>query len=111
GVDPESILLASAKEGKGVPEILEAIVARVPPPEGDPEAPLRALIFDSYYDQYLGAVPSVRVVDGVLRAGMTIAFGSHDETYEVTEVGVQQLKRVPRPQLGPGEVGYVVAAI
>jgi len=66
GVDPESIILASAKEGIGVPEILEAVVARVPAPEGDREAPLRALIFDSYYDQYLGPVPSVRVVVGVL---------------------------------------------
>jgi len=111
GVDPESIILASAKEGIGVPEILEAVVARVPPPEGDREAPLRALIFDSYYDQYLGAVPSVRVVDGVLKAGTRIAFGAHGEEYEVTEVGVQQIRRVPRPELGPGEVGYVVAAI
>ncbi|MEX0856442.1 MAG: translation elongation factor 4 [Gemmatimonadota bacterium] len=111
GVDPETVLLASAKEGKGIPEILEAVVALVPPPTGDAEAPLRALIFDSYYDQYLGAVPSIRVVDGILKAGMSIGFGAHDETYEVTEVGVQQLKRVPRPQLGPGDVGYVVAAI
>jgi len=111
GVDPESIILASAKEGIGVPEILEAVVARVPAPEGDREAPLRALIFDSYYDQYLGAVPSVRVVDGVLKAGTRIAFGAHGEEYEVTEVGVQQIRRVPRSELGPGEVGYVVAAI
>jgi GTP-binding protein LepA len=111
GVEPESILLTSAKEGTGVEEILEAVVERVPPPQGDSEAPLRALIFDSYYDQYLGAVPSIRVVDGRVRAGMKIAFGSHDESYEVTEVGIQQLKRVPRPELGPGEVGYLVAAI
>ncbi|MEX1257236.1 MAG: translation elongation factor 4 [Gemmatimonadota bacterium] len=111
GVDPESVLLASAKEGKGIEAILEAVVERVPPPRGDPDAPLRALIFDSYYDQYLGAVPAIRVVDGTLRIGMTIAFGSHSETYQVTEVGVQQLKRVPRPELGPGDVGYVVAAI
>jgi GTP-binding protein LepA len=111
GVGPESVLLASAKEGKGIEAILEAIVERVPPPRGDPDAPLRALIFDSYYDQYLGAVPAIRVVDGTLRIGMTIAFGSHSETYQVTEVGVQQLKRVPCPELGPGDVGYVVAAI
>jgi GTP-binding protein LepA len=111
GVKPETVLLASAKEGIGIEPILEAVVARIPPPEGDANAPLRALIFDSYYDQYLGAVPSVRVVDGRLEPGMQIAFGSHPETYEVTEVGVQKLKRVPRPQLGPGEVGYVVAAI
>ena len=64
GVDPSSVLLASAKEGTGAAEVLEAVIERVPPPTGDAEAPLRALIFDSYYDQYLGAVPSVRVVDG-----------------------------------------------
>ncbi|TVP43384.1 MAG: elongation factor 4 [Gemmatimonadales bacterium] len=111
GVDPDSILLASAKEGKGVPEILEAIVRHVPPPEGDPEAPLRALIFDSYYDKYLGAVPSIRVVDGRLRAGMKVGFGAHDEIYEVTEVGFQRIARVPQKELGPGEVGYMVAAV
>lgn len=111
GVEPVTILAASAKEGVGIEAILEAVVERVPAPEGDPEAPLRALIFDSYYDQYLGAVPSIRVVDGVLKPGMSVGFGSHTETYEITEVGVQQLKRVPRPSLGPGDVGYLVAAI
>lgn len=111
GVDPETILLASAKEGVGIPEILEAVVERVPPPVGDREAPTRALIFDSYYDKYLGAVPSVRVVDGSLRAGMRITFGNADVRYEVTEVGCMRLGRVPQKELGPGEVGYVVAAI
>jgi GTP-binding protein LepA len=111
GVDPDSIIAASAKEGLGIAEILEAVVARVPPPIGDDKAPLRALIFDSYYDKYLGAVPSIRVVDGRIKAGMRIAFGAHSETYEVTEVGFQRLKRVPQKDLGPGEVGYVVAAI
>ena len=111
GVDPETVLLASAKEGKGVPEILEAVVRHVPPPTGNPDGPLRALIFDSYYDKYLGAVPSIRVVDGRLRAGMTVGFGAHDETYEVTEVGFQRIQRVPQKELGPGEVGYMVAAV
>jgi GTP-binding protein LepA len=111
GVDPDSIILASAKEGIGVTEILEAVVEHVPPPEGDPDAPLRALIFDSYYDKYLGAVPSIRVVDGKLRPGMEIAFGSHDETYEVTEVGFQRIQRVRQAELGPGKVGYLVAAV
>ena len=111
GVDPYTILAASAKKGVGIEAILEAVVQRVPPPQGDPAAPLRALIFDSYYDQYLGAVPTVRVVDGVLEPGMVVAFGSHQETYEVTEVGIQQLKRVAKPRLGTGEVGYLVAAI
>jgi len=111
GVDPESILLASAKEGTGVPGILEAVVERVPPPKGDRDAPLRALIFDSYYDKYLGAVPSVRVVDGVVKPGMRITFGNADVKYEVTEVGCMQLGRIRRDELGPGEVGYLVAAI
>jgi GTP-binding protein LepA len=111
GVDPESILLASAKEGIGVKEILEAVIERVPPPEGDADAPFRALIFDSYYDKYLGAVPSVRVVDGTIEPGMRIGFGAVKAEYEVTEVGYSQLKKVKRPKLQPGEVGYVVAAI
>ncbi len=111
GVDPESVLLASAKEGIGVEQILEAVVQRVPPPIGDTEAPLRALIFDSYYDKYLGAVPSVRVFDGVLRPGMRITFGAADVRYEVTEVGCMRLGRIKQDELGPGEVGYVVAAI
>ncbi|MEX2526335.1 MAG: translation elongation factor 4 [Gemmatimonadota bacterium] len=111
GVDPDTILLASAKEGVGVPEILEAVMERVPTPEGDPDAPLRALIFDSYYDKYLGAVPSVRVVDGVVRPGMTITFGSRDDRYEVTEVGQMRLRRIPKKELRPGQVGYLVAAI
>ena len=111
GVEPESVLLASAKEGKGIDELLRAIVARVPPPKGDPDAPLRALIFDSYYDQYLGAVPSIRVVDGVLKAGMTIGFGNVKARYEVDEVGSLRLGRVPQPALGPGQVGFVVAGI
>jgi len=111
GVDPGTILLASAKEGIGVPEILEAVVARVPPPVGDPSAPLRALIFDSYYDKYLGAVPSVRVIDGVVKPGTRITFGNVNAIYEVTDVGCMRLGRISQKTLGPGEVGYVVAAI
>lgn len=111
GVDPDTVLLASAKEGVGVDEVLEAVVERVPPPTGDPDAPLRALIFDSYYDKYLGAVPSIRVVDGSVKPGMNITFGNVDTEYEVTEVGCMRLGRVQREELTPGEVGYVVAAI
>ncbi len=111
GVDPETVLLASAKEGVGVDEILEAIVERMPPPEGRLEAPLRALIFDSYYDKYLGAVPSIRVVDGRVAPGMNITFGNVETVYEVTEVGYMRLGRVPQEELGPGEVGYLIAAI
>jgi GTP-binding protein LepA len=110
GAKPEEILRISAKEGAGVPELLETVVRRIPPPRGAHDAPLRALIFDSYYDRYRGAIPSVRVVDGALRPGMRIAFGSHkDDVYDVDEVGYLQLGHKPTEQLEAGEVGYVVA--
>ena len=111
GIDPAAVIEASAKEGKGIEAVLEAIIDRIPPPSGSATAPLRALIFDSHYDRYLGAVPSIRVVDGTLRAGMSITFGTVQARYEVTEVGHMQLGRIPARSLGPGEVGYLVAAI
>jgi len=111
GVEPELILLVSAKEGIGIEALLEAIIQRVPAPEGDPQAPLRALIFDSYYDRYRGAIPSVRVVDGALQPGMRIAFGASTEEYDVSEVGYNQLRQVRSDALTPGEVGYVVANV
>ncbi|HEV8263755.1 MAG TPA: translation elongation factor 4 [Gemmatimonadales bacterium] len=112
GAKPAEILRISAKEGTGVPALLEAVVRRVPAPRGTRDAPLRALIFDSFYDRYRGAVPSIRVVDGVLHPGMKIAFGSHKEDgYEVDEVGYLQLGRKPTEQLEAGEVGYFVANV
>ena len=112
GADPEDILLVSAKEGLGISELLEAIVKRVPAPRGDPSAPLRALIFDSYYDRYRGAIPSVRVVDGTIAKGMQILFAAGSgQPYEVAEVGYNQLRQVETDALGPGEVGYVVANV
>ncbi len=112
GASPEEILLVSAKEGVGVPELLERIVAKVPAPKGDPEAPLRALIFDSYYDRYRGAIPSVRVVDGTIRPGQKVFFASGSrDPYEVAQVGYNQLRQVPAESLGPGEVGFVVANV
>jgi len=112
GAKPEEILRISAKEGAGVPELLEAIVTRIPPPKGDPQAPLRALIFDSYYDRYRGAIPSIRVVDGVLRPGMRIVFGAHtSDVYDVAEVGYLQLGHKPSVELEAGEVGYFVANV
>ena len=111
GVEPEAVLLVSAKEGLGIDEVLQAVVKSVPAPQGDLKAPLRALIFDSYYDKYLGAVPSIRVVDGEVRAGMSIGFGAVDARYEVTEVGYLRLAKVPQDALGPGEVGYLSAAV
>jgi GTP-binding protein LepA len=111
GVDPDTILSVSAKEGTGIDELLEAVVERVPPPQGNADAPLRALIFDSYYDRYQGGVPMVRVVDGTIRPGMRITFGANDAVYPVDEVGFQRLGRFKVPELGPGEVGYLLAGI
>src|SRR5947209_665421 len=112
GAKPDEILRISAKEGTNVPELLDAVVRRVPPPRGGHDAPLRALIFDSYYDRYRGAIPSIRVVDGVIRPGVKIAFGAHkDDVYEVDEVGYLQLGHKPGEQLEAGEVGYVVANV
>jgi len=112
GAKPEEILRISAKEGLNVPDLLEAVVRRIPAPRGNRDAPVRALIFDSHYDRYRGAIPSIRVVDGVLRAGMKIAFGAHTEdVYDVDEVGYLQLGHKPAEQLEAGEVGYVVANV
>ncbi len=111
GVEPEDVLLASAKMGTGVAEILEAIVHRVPPPYGDPDAPLRALIFDSMYDKYRGAVPFLRVVDGSIKKGMIVGFGASEAEYEVDEAGFMCLGFQPVGELQAGEVGYLTAQI
>ncbi len=111
GIDPDEILLVSAKEGIGISQLLEAVVNRVPAPVGNADGPLRALIYDSYYDRYRGAIPSVRVVDGIIRPGTNITFGASDSAYEVAEVGYNQLRQVKTDELGPGEVGYVVANV
>ncbi|MFI5309682.1 MAG: translation elongation factor 4 [Gemmatimonadales bacterium] len=111
GCPPDDILLVSAKEGVGITELIERVIARVPPPSGDPRAPLRALVYDSYYDKYRGAIPSIRVVDGTIRKGTKITFGANDAVYEVSEVGYNQLRQVPAPELTAGEVGYVVASV
>ena len=109
GCAPEDVLQVSAKAGIGIGELLEEVVKRVPPPKGDETGPLRALIYDSYYDRYRGAIPSVRVVDGYIRPKMKITFGASDAVYEVDEVGYNQLRQVKADELGPGEVGYIVA--
>ena len=112
GVAESEILRVSAKEGTGMSELLEAIVARVPPPRGDADAPLRALIFDTYYDRYRGAIPSVRVVDGRMNKGMEIVFGSHpNDSYEIAEVGYLQLDQQRAELLEAGEVGYFIANV
>ncbi|MDH3734616.1 MAG: translation elongation factor 4, partial [Gemmatimonadota bacterium] len=96
---------------EGIEEVLEAVVNRVPAPEGDPEAPLRALIFDSQYDRYRGATPMIRVVDGRVESGMSIGFGRHDAVYEVDEVGFMRLGFQRCGALETGEVGFVTAQI
>ncbi|HEY6292847.1 MAG TPA: translation elongation factor 4 [Terriglobia bacterium] len=110
-IDPSDALLISAKMGTGVDEVLEAIVRRVPPPKGSPEAPLRALIFDSWYDSYRGVVVLARVVDGRLTPGMRIRLWSNGQVYNVEELGVLTPKPVRVTALETGEVGFVVANI
>ena len=111
GLDGAGALLASAKTGTGVPEILEAIVERLPSPTGDPEAPLKALIFDSWYDPYRGVVIVVRVIDGALRPGMRIRLMAEGQDYEAEQVGIFAPKATVIDELGVGEVGFLVANI
>ncbi len=111
GLPREEVILASAKEGVGIEEILEAIVERIPPPEGDPEKPLKALIFDSYYDPYRGAVAFVRIFDGRVRPGDRIKLFSTGKEYEVTEIGAQTPKMTRFNSLEAGDVGYIAASI
>jgi GTP-binding protein LepA len=111
GLDADEAILASGKAGTGVPEILEAIVARVPPPKGDPDAPLKALIFDSWYDAYRGVVILVRVLDGRLAPGMKIRLMAAGQDYQVEQIGVFNPKPVPVEELGVGEAGFLVANI
>ncbi|MEA2686971.1 MAG: GTP-binding protein LepA, partial [Actinomycetota bacterium] len=111
GIPKESILRISAKTGQGVAELLDAAVARIPPPGGDPEAPLQALIFDSMYDQYRGVVSAVRVFNGVLCTGARLRFMQAGATHDADEVGVRAPVLTPIAELGPGEVGYLMAGI
>ena len=111
GLDGAGAILASAKMGTGVPEILEAIVHRLPPPGGDLDAPLKALIFDSWYDPYRGVVIVVRVIDGVIRPGMKIRLMAEGQDYETLQVGIFTPKAVEIAELGVGEVGFLVANI
>src|SRR5436305_9396209 len=103
GLDGAGALLASAKQGTGVPEILEAIVARLPPPGGNPDAPLKALIFDSWYDPYRGVVIVVRIIDGALRPGMHIQLMAQGQKYDAEQVGTFTPKAVTVDELGVGE--------
>jgi GTP-binding protein LepA len=111
GLDAKDALLVSAKTGLGVPEVLEAIVKRLPPPKGNPENPLQALIFDSWFDPYRGVIVLTRIVAGVLRKGMKIRLWSNGRTFEVEALGVLTPKPVEIDQLVAGEVGFMIANI
>ena len=111
GIPAEDILRISAKTGEGVPDLLDAIVERIPPPTGDPTLPLQALIFDSQYDQYRGVVSSVRVMQGTLDAKGKLLFMQAGAIHEAIEIGVRRPVPTPVTELGPGEVGYLIAGI
>ena len=111
GLLGDEAVLVSARTGQGIEQVLQAIVERIPPPKGDPEAPLRAMIFDSHYDQYRGAVAYARVVDGTIRIGEMIQMMSTGRKFEVSDLGVLQPGFTPTTSLGPGEVGCVLASM
>ncbi|HDJ5382694.1 TPA: elongation factor 4 [Staphylococcus aureus] len=111
GLDQDDVVLASAKSNIGIEEILEKIVEVVPAPDGDPEAPLKALIFDSEYDPYRGVISSIRIVDGVVKAGDKIRMMATGKEFEVTEVGINTPKQLPVDELTVGDVGYIFASI
>jgi len=111
GCKPEDIIPASAKTGIGVPEILEAIVSRVPAPAGDPAAPLQALIFDSVFNSFRGIIAYFKVTNGTLRQGDKVKFFNTGREYVADEIGVLKMKMVPRPEIKAGDVGYIISGI
>lgn len=111
GIDASDAVLASAKSGIGIEEILEQIVEKVPAPTGDPSAPLKALIFDSHYDQYKGVIVNIRIMEGTIRAGDTIKMMASGKEFEVVDLGVLTPKITPREELTVGDVGFLSAAI
>ncbi len=111
GIDASDAVLCSAKTGEGIAEVLEAVVARLPAPQGDREAPLKALLVDAWYDPYLGVVVLVRVIDGVLKAGMKVRMMNAGATHQVDKIGVFRPKQTEVAELGPGEIGYITAQI
>ncbi|MFC1567394.1 translation elongation factor 4 [Thermodesulfobacteriota bacterium] len=111
GLDPESAILTSAKEGLGIEEVLEGIVKHLPPPSGDPEAALKGLIFDSHYDPYRGTVVHFRIFQGKLKPKDVITFMSNNAAYKVEEVGIFQIVRVPQKEISAGQTGYLIAGI
>jgi GTP-binding protein LepA len=111
GLDGSGAILTSAKEGIGITDVLEAVVHRLPPPKGDASSPLKALIFDSWYDPYRGVVIVARVLEGTLRKGTKIRLMAQGQDFEIDQIGVFSPKPIPIDDLGPGEVGFIVANI
>ena len=111
GLDASEAVLASAKTGIGIEEILDAIIDKVPAPSGDVNAPLQALIFDSYFDAYKGVIAYVRVMDGNIKPGMKLKMMATDKTFEVTDVGIFKPSLINIDELGPGQVGFVAGSI
>lgn len=111
GLDPFEALPCSAKTGEGIDAVLEGIVSRLPPPAGDPDAPLKALIFDAHFDKYRGVILQCRVMEGTLKPKDTIHFMHADRDFKVDELGYNQMKLMPKEQLAAGEVGYIVAGV
>ncbi|MEQ8936148.1 MAG: translation elongation factor 4 [Amphiplicatus sp.] len=111
GIDASGAVEISAKTGLGVEKVLEAIITRLPPPKGDADAPLKALLVDSWYDAYLGVVVLVRIIDGVLKKGMRVQMMGAEAAYTIDQVGVSTPKKTPVVELGPGEIGYLTASI
>ncbi len=111
GLDIESVILASAKTGIGIEDILEGVVSRLPPPSGDPDAPLKALVFDSHYDPYRGTIVHLRIFEGRIKSGDRVRFMSGNGVYKVEEVGIFQIFRIPQQELSAGQVGYMIAGI
>ncbi len=111
GLPADEVLSISAKTGQGIAELLHAVIERIPAPTGDPDAPLQALIFDSYYDQYRGVISSIRIVEGTLHDDVKIRMMQAGENHEIEEIGIRTPDMISVKQLGPGEVGFIVAGI
>ena len=111
GCEKEDIVLASGKTGLGVPDIMEAIVERIPAPEGDPDAPLQALIFDSVFNAYRGVIAYFRILNGTMRKGDLVRFVNTGKEYEADEIGVLKMTQHPKDKLEAGNVGYIITGI
>ena len=111
GIDASGAIEASAKTGQGIHEVLEAVVKRLPPPKGDRDAPLKALLVDAWYDAYLGVIVLIRVFDGVIKVGQQVRMMQEGSTHKIDRLGVFRPKQTEEPELGPGEIGFFTAQI